>query len=232
MISCILTDIEGTTSSIEFVHKVLFPYSRANFFRFLSESTDSDVSKIVEEIWLEDLGQTKGSKPDLARVTELLQKWIDEDLKKNSLKVLQGKIWKEGFEAKAYFGHVYPEVKTELENWKKAGLRLAVYSSGSVQAQKLLFQHSEAGDLTPFFSANFDTAVGHKREAKSYLNIAKDLELDPESILFLSDIKEELDAAEQAGMQTCQLMRAPAPAQGHHQTARDFKEVTRAFLTP
>jgi enolase-phosphatase E1 len=231
MISCVLTDIEGTTSSIEFVHKVLFPYSRANFFRFLSESNQSDVLKIVDQIWTEDLGQSKGSKPDLAQVTQLLQKWIDDDLKKNSLKELQGMIWKEGFEAKAYFGHVYPEVKAQLETWKKAGLLLAIYSSGSIQAQKLLFKHSEAGDLTPLFAANFDTAVGHKREVESYSNIAKKLELSADSILFLSDIKEELDAAEKAGMKTCQLMRDPKPSQGHHQTAADFKEVTKVFLS-
>ncbi|RYZ60441.1 MAG: acireductone synthase [Proteobacteria bacterium] len=230
MISCVLTDIEGTTSSIEFVHKVLFPYSRANFFRFLSENNQSDVLKIVDQIWTEDLGQPKGSKPDAAQVTQLLQKWIDEDLKKASLKELQGMIWKEGFEAKAYLGHVYPEVKEELEKWKKSGLVLAVYSSGSVQAQKLLFKHSEAGDLTPLFAANFDTAVGHKREAESYTNIAVKLGLDAANILFLSDIKEELDAAENAGMKTCQLMRDPKPAQGHHPLALDFKEVTNLFL--
>lgn len=231
MIRCVLTDIEGTTSSIEFVHKVLFPYSRANFLRFLSESNQSAVLKIVDQIWTDDLGHDQGSKPDLAQVTQLLQKWIDEDLKKNSLKELQGMIWKEGFEAKAYFGHVYPEVKAELEKWKNAGLLLAVYSSGSVQAQKLLFKHSEAGDLTPLFSANFDTAVGHKREVDSYRNIAKKLELSPESILFLSDIKEELDAAEKAGMKTCQLMRDPKPAKGHHPPADDFKEVSKVFLS-
>ena len=225
MISCVLTDIEGTTSSIEFVHKVLFPYARANFPAFLKAEKDRDVQAIVHKLWTEELGHPASSKPDIDAVTELLQNWIDQDLKNALLKALQGKIWHQGYETKAYFGHVYPDVKESLEKWKCDGLKLAVYSSGSVEAQKLLFKHSEVGDLTPLFEAYFDTEVGHKREARSYQTIAERLGVSPAGILFLSDIKEELDAADKAGLKTCQLLRDPLPAEGGHPMTRDFKGV-------
>lgn len=230
MITCVLSDIEGTTSSIEFVHKVLFPYSRENFYSFLSHSTQNEVTQLTAQIWTEYLGHSRDSKPDIAAVTQQLQSWIDQDVKNPILKNLQGKIWQRGYETKAYFGHVYPEVKDCLEQWKRSGFTLAIYSSGSIEAQRLLFKHSDAGDLTPLFSDYFDTAVGHKREVASYQAIAKQLNLAPESILFLSDIKEELDAAEQAGLKTCQIMREPKPVPGHHSKADDFNEVKKLFL--
>ncbi len=230
MISCVLTDIEGTTSSIEFVHKVLFPYSRSNFYKFLSTTEDKDVQAVVLALWTEHLGQASGTSADLARVAKLLQDWIDQDLKNSQLKALQGKIWRQGYEAKAYRGHVYADVQPLLERWKNKGLHLAVYSSGSVEAQKLLFKYSEAGDLTPLFSCYFDTGVGHKRDRTSYAHIAEKLKLDPERILFLSDIKEELDAAELTGFKTCQLMRDPLPKKGHHPQAENFKKVDQLFF--
>ena len=230
MITCVLSDIEGTTSSIEFVHKVLFPYSKKNFSGFLANSTQSEVTQLISQVWIEHLGGEVGSKPDLTEVIKQLQSWTDMDVKNPILKNLQGKIWQRGYETKAYFGHVYPEVKDCLVTWKKSGMKLAIYSSGSVEAQKLLFKHSEAGDLTPLFANYFDTAVGHKREVGSYEGIAKLLNFSPGSILFLSDIKEELDAAGQAGLKTCQLMRDPKPVPGHHQQANDFNEVDKLFL--
>ena len=230
MITCVLTDIEGTTSSIEFVHKVLFPYARANFFEFLSTSKDPAVNAEIQALWTGELKRDPGSKPDIGDVTKLLQSWIDQDLKIGSLKLLQGKIWAEGFASKAYLAHVYPDVKAELERWHESGLTLAIYSSGSVEAQKLLFKHTEAGDLTPLFSAFYDTAVGHKREAKSYQTIVSSLGLPPGDVLFLSDIKEELDAAGEAGLQPCQLLREPPPLEGHHRKAKTFYEVTALFF--
>lgn len=225
MILCVLTDIEGTTSSIEFVHKVLFPFARSHMDEFIRTSTDPEVKTSVQKVWSEDLGHSPESAPDFDQVAATLKSWIDKDLKHPTLKALQGKIWKNGYENKAYFGHVYPEVLDAFGKWKAQGIILAIYSSGSVEAQKLLFAHSEAGDLTPFISRYFDTGVGMKREAQSYAKIALQLDLPAADILFLSDIKEELDAAAEAGMKTIQLLRDPLPDLGRHLTAKSFKDV-------
>jgi enolase-phosphatase E1 len=225
MIRKILTDIEGTTSSIEFVHKVLFPFSRTHIGDFLSSSTDPEVKLSIQSLWYEDLKGTRDSKPDVMAVTALLQDWIDSDAKHPILKLLQGKIWRFGYESGAYKGHVYPDVRKIFEIWDSNGLSISIYSSGSVEAQKLLFRHSEAGDLTKIISHYFDTEVGPKRNASSYVTIAHRLKSSAEEILFLSDIKEELDAAREAGMKTIQLLREPLPPQGDHESAGNFEEV-------
>jgi enolase-phosphatase E1 len=144
---------------------------------------------------------------DDAMVVEALQGWIDQDRKHTALKTLQGLIWREGYERGDYRGHIYPDAAESLRRWHAAGHRMAVFSSGSVAAQKLLFGHSEAGDLVPLFSAFFDTEVGHKRDADSYRLIADALTRDPGDIVFLSDVVEELDAARAAGMRTVLLDR-------------------------
>ena len=225
MIRCVLTDIEGTTSSIEFVHKILFPYARSHLEDFLRRNTDPEVVLLVQKVWTEDLGHPRESPPDIDKVTAVLKNWIDKDLKHPTLKTLQGKIWKEGYERQDYLGHVYPEVSEAFREWNAQKLVLAIYSSGSIEAQKLLFAHSEAGDLTPFISKYYDTGVGAKRESKSYVNISIHLKLPAAEILFLSDIKEELDAAAEAGMKTVQLLREPLPQKGRHPTAKTFDEV-------
>lgn len=227
MIKTILTDIEGTTTSIDFVHKTLFPYSKKNLANYLSKTTDQEVRETLISVWVDDLGEAKTSPVDLERVITLMSSWIDEDRKHPALKFVQGKIWKHGYESNAYSGHVYDDVKPAFEKWKKEGLGIAIYSSGSVEAQKLIFGFSEAGDLTRLIDHYFDTSVGHKREVDSYRKIASELNTDPSSILFLSDIKEELDAAKGAGMKTIQLLRMPLPARGDHQGASDFEEVRR-----
>lgn len=156
----------------------------------------------------------------------MLEKWIDEDRKATPLKALQGMIWREGYESGELKGHVYADTPEFLRRWHGRGLRLYVYSSGSVEAQKLIFGHTEFGDLTPLFSGYFDTRVGGKREAQSYRTILLDTGLSGPDVLFLSDIGEELDAARAAGMKTCQLLRddkaRPATA---HARARNFSEV-------
>lgn len=225
MIRAILTDIEGTTSSIEFVHKVLFPYARSHIGTFLEKNEDQEVKALIEKLWTEDLKNSPGSSPDIKAVTELLRTWIDQDLKDPTLKTLQGKIWKAGYEAKAYSGHVYPDVKGALKTWHAEGFCVAIYSSGSVQAQKLIFTHSDAGDLTPNIDRYFDTEVGHKRQSASYKTIAEQLGFKPSEIVFLSDIKEELDAALEAGFKTIQLLREPLPILGDHEKAKNFDEV-------
>jgi enolase-phosphatase E1 len=156
----------------------------------------------------------------------VLEKWTDEDRKATPLKALQGMIWKQGYEAGELQGHVYADSPEYLRRWHDRGLKLYVYSSGSVEAQKLIFAHTAYGDLTPLFSGYFDTRVGAKREAQSYKAILRETGLSGADLLFLSDVGEELDAARAAGLKTCQLLRddrgRPAPA---HPQARSFADV-------
>ena len=192
MTTTILTDIEGTTSSITFVKDVLFPYARERLPAFVV--THADEPEVQH--WLHDAAK----EADLIstaqqHVIDLLVSWIDQDRKSTALKALQGMIWKEGYAAKDFRAHIYPEVAKRLRAWQIAGKRLYVYSSGSVPAQKLFFGHTEVGDLTPLFSGYFDTETGPKREAESYRRIATAIGVPAGEILFLSDITEELDAA-------------------------------------
>lgn len=221
-IRTILTDIEGTTSAIAFVKETLFPFALAALDGFLdAHGTEPEVASIMAEV----------PGPD-ARAT--LRGWMAADVKATPLKALQGLIWRAGFEDGRLRGHLWPDVAPCLRAWHAAGLRLAVYSSGSVEAQRLLFRHSLAGDLEPVFAGFFDTRMGHKREAASYAAIAAALGDPPSEVLFLSDVAEELDAARAAGLQSCQLVRAgdgTHPA-GRHPEAADFPAVARAFGLP
>ena len=223
-VRAVLTDIEGTTSAITFVKDVLFPYAREHLPRFIEmHRSDPEVQH-----WLDATAREAGIEDPQSRyVVETLQRWIDEDRKATPLKALQGMIWKAGYEAGDYRAHIYPEVPARLREWKAQGLRLYVYSSGSVQAQKLFFRYSEAGDLTELFDGWFDTGVGGKRERGSYLRIAESVDLPPPAILFLSDVVEELDAARDTGMQTIQVCRPPADCLAVHTRAfvSDFDEI-------
>lgn len=209
----ILTDIEGTTSSISFVKDVLFPYARRELPRFVHEhGHEPDVRH-----WLDVVAVEHGSICSDDVIVETLQGWIDQDRKHTALKALQGMLWREGYERGDYRAQVYPDAAEALQRWHEAGYSLAVYSSGSVAAQKLLFHYSEAGDLRPVFSTYFDTEVGHKRSADSYRLIADSLNHRPEDIVFLSDVVEELDAARDAGLRTVMLDRRedyPQPRTG------------------
>jgi enolase-phosphatase E1 len=157
--------------------------------------------------WLDQVAVENGAVCSDDVIVETLQGWIDQDRKHTALKALQGLLWREGYERGDYRGHVYPDAAESLRRWHAAGHRMAVFSSGSVAAQELLFGHSEAGDLAPLFSAFFDTEVGHKRDADSYRLIADALARSPGDIAFLSDVVEELDAARAAGMRTVLLDR-------------------------
>ncbi|UGB39407.1 acireductone synthase [Frateuria soli] len=223
-IRAIVTDIEGTTSSIDFVRDVLFPYARKRLPAFVE--THADQPEVQH--WLHEAAKEAGIiEASRQEIIELLLAWIDQDRKSTALKALQGMIWKEGYEAGEYRAHVYPEVSARLHAWRADGLHLYVYSSGSVPAQKLFFRHSDAGDLTPLFAGYFDTATGPKRESTSYAKIADAIGERPEHILFLSDIVEELDAARAAGMQTGWLLRAPqvTPAGPRHPAYADFDAI-------
>lgn len=175
MSKAILTDIEGTTSSLAFVHDVLFPYARA---------------RLPE--WVAAHGG------DLVQLTA----WMDADAKVTELKDVQGRIWAEGYASGDLQGHVYPDAAEALRRWHAQGMVLAVFSSGSIAAQKLIFGHSDQGNLAALFSGWFDTTTGPKREPMSYVLIADALGIPPGEIAFVSDVAAETDAAKAAGMQT------------------------------
>ena len=222
MITTIVTDIEGTTSSIDFVHETLFPYARKHLRAYVKEHAQRP--EVAAE--LAAVAQDVGRPLSVDEAADQLERWIDEDRKITPLKTLQGMVWAQGYAAGELQGHVYADTPDCLRRWQAQGLALYVYSSGSVAAQKLIFGHSSAGDLTPLFSGYFDTRIGGKKEAESYAAIARQIGQAPADCLFLSDIGAELDAARAAGMQTCQLLRdaKAVPATGHAQ-ARDFNGV-------
>ena len=221
-IRAIVTDIEGTTSAISFVHEVLFPYAARELPGFVRENADTGlIAPLLDDVRAE-AGEPAAS---TERVIEILLGWIAEDRKATSLKTLQGHIWTTGYATGDFTGHVYDDAVRYLRLWHDDGIRLFVYSSGSVGAQKLLFGHSDAGDLLPLFEGYFDTTIGHKKETGSYHNIIEAIGEAAGDILFLSDVAGELDAARQAGMQTCQLVRDDTVAAGDHPAATSFAEV-------
>lgn len=216
-IKAILTDIEGTTSAVSFVFDVLFPYAKQHLPGFVRQHAgEPDVAAQLQAV------RNDSAEPDASvdRVIEILLQWIAEDRKATPLKALQGMVWQQGYQAGQLKGHVYPDAVEALKRWHQAGYALYVYSSGSIQAQKLIFGCSEAGDLSGLFSGYFDTTSGPKREAASYRSIASSIGHPAEAILFLSDIVEELDAAQQAGMATCALVRDGGELNGHINVSR------------
>jgi enolase-phosphatase E1 len=197
----ILLDIEGTTSSISFVADELFPYAARHLPAYIAAHPEQ-VAPI--------LAQVPGDDP----VATLLR-WIEEDRKETPLKTLQGLVWAQGYADGTLKGHVYPDTPEALHRWHAAGIPVHIYSSGSIAAQKLIFGHSLAGDLTPLLSGYFDTTTGPKREPASYTRIAAALGLPPGDILFVSDMAPEIDAARAAGLQARLIDRAGGPADLH-----------------
>lgn len=231
----ILTDIEGTTSDIAFVRDVLFPYAAEHLPRFVRDHhTTAEVRAQLDAV-----AEESGVAPDhIEKLIEALLAWIEADQKITPLKALQGQVWRYGYHEGHFQGHLYADAHQELTRWHTLGLGLGVYSSGSVEAQKLLVGYSIYGDLTPLFSDYFDTQVGHKRASSSYLEISQHLikrkrVSAPSCILFLSDVVEELDAARAAGMLTCELRRDQADPTAGHTSVRSFTELGRHFnLSP
>jgi enolase-phosphatase E1 len=211
-IKAILTDIEGTTSAVSFVFEVLFPYAAKHLPEFVRQNAErADVAEQLQAV-RQDSDEPAA---DVERVIGILLSWIAEDRKATPLKALQGMVWQQGYQAGQLKGHVYPDAVEALKRWHQDGYQLFVYSSGSIQAQRLIFGCSEAGDLSPLFSGYFDTTSGPKREAQSYQRITREMGYQPEQILFLSDIVQELDAAREAGMATCGLVRDGGELAGH-----------------
>jgi len=215
-IKAVLTDIEGTTSAVSFVFEVLFPYAAKYLPDFVRQEATQPAVALQLQAVREESGELRA---DVERVIDILLQWIAEDRKATPLKALQGMVWEQGYRAGQLKGHVYPDAVEALKRWHQEGYELYVYSSGSIQAQKLIFGCSEAGDLSPLFSGYFDTTSGPKREPHSYRSIAAAIGYAAEQILFLSDIVEELDAAQQAGMATCGLVRNGGDLPGHANVA-------------
>ena len=222
-VMAVLTDIEGTTTPTAFVHDTLFPFARARL-----------------KLLLEERGREPAVAAELAEVARLapgvppldaLLAWMDRDAKVTPLKALQGIVWADGYASGELQGTLYPDVAPNLRRWAAAGVRLFVYSSGSVAAQRLIFRHSTAGDLAPLFEGFFDTRVGAKRELDSYDRIAIGIGVPTAELLFLSDLEAELDAAAAAGLRTCQVLRPQdgAAVAAAHPTAADFTAVAEKF---
>ncbi|MGP2544204.1 acireductone synthase [Yersinia sp. 2541 StPb PI] len=228
MIQAIVTDIEGTTSDIRFVHQVLFPYARERLTPYLRAHQQDEEIAVALTSLRHELAQPDA---DIETLITALHGFMDEDRKSTALKAIQGIIWRTGYLQGDFRGHLYPEVARQLADWQQQGLGLYVYSSGSVAAQKLLFGYSDAGDLRPLFSGYFDTHVGGKREVSSYQNIASQLAIAPQALLFLSDIRQELDAAQLAGWQTCQLIRDFPDNESRHPQVRRFDQIVLEDFT-
>jgi enolase-phosphatase E1 len=214
----VLLDIEGTVSPIRFVHEVLFPYARRHLARFLEAHRDHPA--VIGA--LRDLDAIAPGAPPF----ETLQALMDRDAKVTPLKTIQGLIWEQGFGRGELQTSLYPEVVPLLRRWHAAGLSLFIYSSGSEAAQRLLFRHTAEGDMVPLFGGFFDTRVGAKRDQGSYVAIRELIGGEAGSILFLSDIEAELDAAAAGGFATCQIVHEQdgTKASLHHPTAGDLRE--------
>lgn len=240
-ITHIITDIEGTTTAIDFVYKTLFPYARTRLRSFLEQNqSEPAIQAIITQIQTEVAARAEKRAENIEDIADILVSWMDNDQKITPLKALQGHIWQAGYNSGELRGHLYLDAADLLQRWHQAGYQLCVYSSGSVAAQKLLFKHSTYGDLTPLFSHYFDTRIGHKRETSSYQALLTELKASSahttEAIhaLFLSDVKEELDAAAAAGMETFGIARPTQPNSstplkgdelGEHKVDLDFNAV-------
>ncbi|MEO1529647.1 MAG: acireductone synthase [Planctomycetota bacterium] len=237
----VLLDIEGTTSSISFVFDIMFPYVREHVAEFLVENA-SDASCLdacqhiardageanIEQCFGGPLTSADVQAAIVAHVNDLM----DRDVKATGLKQLQGLIWESGFRSGSMSAHVYPDVVPAMKRWRDAGIRMWIYSSGSVHAQKLFFGHSINGSLLDFFDGHWDTQVGGKKEASSYKSIAEQINassgLGVGDVLFVSDVIEELDAASSAGMQTRLAIRPgnrPVEEPHEHQRIESFDAI-------
>ncbi|MEM9927028.1 MAG: acireductone synthase [Cyanobacteria bacterium P01_D01_bin.50] len=221
-IKVILTDIEGTTTDISFVHEVLFPYSAKHLSNWVLNNLKLPITQDILQQVREITGK---SNLDAESCLIQLMDWQTEDKKITPLKTLQGLIWREGYDKGELKSHIYADAVEYLQKWYDVGLILAVYSSGSIAAQKLLFQNTSVGDLTSLFSANFDTTTGSKVETQSYLAIADKLSVLPQEILFLSDSLKELVAASAANVNVCGLNREETAIDSEFNYVNNFSEI-------
>ena len=232
MIKAIITDIEGTTTSLSFVKEVLFPYARAHIAAYVMQHEGSATLKGPLHEVRQLMNKPQAS---LAACIDQLIAWIDQDAKITPLKVIQGLLWEEGYKKGDYQGHLYQDAHHFLTQWHQQGIPLYIYSSGSVYAQQLLFQHTVYGDLRPLFSGYFDTRIGSKKDTASYQAIAQQIAVPPADLVFLSDISAELIAAAGAGIRGILLARdaaadAVSPKDAAFPVARNFFEVQQLLF--
>jgi enolase-phosphatase E1 len=236
-VNAVLLDVEGTTSSISFVHEEMFPYARRHLRDYLQRNWDEPSLRTTLEHLAEDAGAANATLwladlPIVAqqqRVVEVVEQWMDQDRKATGLKQLQGQVWRAGFESQQLVAHVWPDVPPVLQQWRQAGFDIRIYSSGSIAAQKLFFGHTEFGDLLDCFSGHYDTTSGGKKEVQSYRNIAADWQIEPSQIVFVSDVVEELRAAAEAGMRVLLSCRPGNPPQSMEFAClrvEDFRAIT------
>ena len=226
----LLLDVEGTTTSIAFVYDTLFPYAKRSLRAFLSEHAVDPEVVAASEVIARESGA--GSLAEFLRQrvsphaleAEVLRR-MEADDKSTGLKQLQGLIWRAGYEHGELRGHVYPDVPVAFQAWTDQGADIRIYSSGSVEAQRLLFAHSVVGPLDGYIRGYYDTRTGPKRSAESYRRIASDMVREPSGVLFFSDVVEELDAASAAGLATVLVRRAPVQAPASHPVITHFGEV-------
>ncbi len=224
MIKAIITDIEGTTTSLSFVKDTLFPYARQHIAQYLRDHAhDSEVKQHIDAV-----KALLGHDADLESIIQQLITWIDQDQKITPLKALQGMVWENGYRSGHFTGHIYEDAFRKMKLWHGQGIKIFIYSSGSVFAQKLLYRYSDFGDLTPFLSGYFDTHIGQKRDIASYRNILNHINMAPQDVLFLSDITDELDAAAAAGLHTYWLVRdnGNTHANTKHRLVTSFDDIT------
>ncbi|MFM8379117.1 MAG: acireductone synthase [Planctomycetia bacterium] len=201
----ILLDVEGTTSSISFVYDVLFEFAKRHVGEFLARHADDPLVRSLAANIATETGADAKAGPERLALAAL--DLMNRDVKSTPLKALQGLIWRGGFESGELVSHVFPDVPPALEQWAASGLDVRIYSSGSIEAQRLYFGHTSAGDLLPHLRGHYDTTTGPKREPASYAKIAVDMGIEPRQILFVSDVGAELDAARAAGMATALAVR-------------------------
>lgn len=232
-LAAILLDIEGTTTPLSFVSEVLFPHAAKRLPDFLARRRrDPEVDAALRVLAAEHRREEEGggAPPPFGDGVPYLRHLMAADRKSTGLKLLQGLVWKEGYDRGEIRGQVFADVPPALRSWRQAGVRLRIFSSGSVLAQRLLFSTTPAGDLTPLFEGFHDTGTGSKHEPGSYCRIAEATGLEPRWILFLSDAPAELDAASEAGLQTCLAVRPGnrAVTGNSHPRVQSFAEIVLA----
>jgi enolase-phosphatase E1 len=239
-VRAILLDIEGTTTPISFVYDVLFPFARAHVQSFLEKEFESaDVQHVIGLLRLEHTADSQQQPPppilisgtrseEISSLVAYVNWLMDRDRKSTGLKSLQGKIWELGYRDRLLQAEVFADVAPSLERWREAGILVGIFSSGSILAQKLLFAHTNKGNLTTFIEHYFDTTIGPKNREESYRAISDAVGMKPTEMLFISDVTQELDAAQASGMHTLLCVRPgnhPQPDPPRFQIIRSFDEV-------
>jgi enolase-phosphatase E1 len=225
MVRYILMDIEGTLISVAFVREVLFPFAKHRLSPFLKERQhDPDVLQWTASCQ-DVIERETGTRPAYEELPITLTGWIDQDRKVAGLKALQGMIWDEGYRQGIFAPELYGDVLPALIQWRTRGIRLGIYSSGSEQAQQLLFTYTNVGNVTPLFEHFFDTTIGEKKTSSSYQRISEQIGLQPPDILFLSDTEPELDAAASIGFRTAHIVRPGTDASTRHPIHPDLTQL-------